>query len=140
MGHSAVAPDALSTAVAAIEELEAEFGLRVLIEAVSRSTVAAHLPSDPDKTRRVTQYVLRSIVFSPTPQLEAEIMAIGAGVLDETGIMTRVAGKHGVTRQAISKRVVAFCDEWKLPPAPAMKSDAARETYAARNQSRIPSP
>jgi hypothetical protein len=85
----------------------------------------------------VIQYVLREIVYSPDPGLEAEIMAIGSGVLDDKGIMTRIAAKRGITRQAISKRVVAFCDEWQLPPSAAMKSLKARAIYAERNQPRL---
>ena len=129
--------DPVADAVEAIEELKADFGIKVLIAALIRSEVGESIAVNPQSTLRVVQYVLREIVYSPDPQLEAEIMAIGSGVLDEKGIMTRTAAKHHITRQAVSKRVVAFCEEWGLPPTGSMKSEAARKVYAARNQPRI---
>lgn len=133
----ALPPDEIEDAAQAVDELVAELGIHVLIAGLLRSEVGAVLPSNPQNTLRVIQYVLREIVYSPDPGLEAEIMAIGSGVLDEKGIMTRIAAKRGITRQAISKRVVAFCDEWQLPPSSAMKSIKARATYAERNQPRL---
>jgi hypothetical protein len=129
--------DDVADAVAAVEELKAEFGLKILLLALTRSDLGASVSTDPQTTMRVVQFVLREIVYSTDPQLEAEIMAIGSGVLDEKGIMSKIAGKRGVTRQAVSKRVVAFCEQWGLPPSTAMKSAQARATYAQRNQPKI---
>lgn len=129
--------DPVAEARDALEELKAEFGLKVLLAAIIQSGAGESITLNPEATLRVAQYVLREIVYSPDPQLEAEIMAIGSGVLDEKGITTRIAAKHSITRQAVSKRVVAFCEEWGLPPSGSMKSEAARKVYAARNQPRI---
>lgn len=123
--------------VAAIEEIVAEFGLRTVIAAALKTEVGDKLQAtNPQVTQRVIQFLLREIVFNSNPQLQAEIMAVGAGILDDNGIITRIAKRHGITRQAVSKRVVAFCDEWKLQPSVTMKSAAARKKYAMTNQPR----
>jgi hypothetical protein len=136
--RAAPSPDKVEQAVEALEELKADFGVRVLLEAILHSGITDGVPQlNPSATLRVIQYVIREIVYSPDPRLAAEIMAIGAGVLDDKGIMSRIAEKRGITRQAISKHVVAFCEQWNLPPSSAMKSEAARQTYAERNQPRL---
>ena len=49
----------------------------------------------------------------------------------------RSAAKHHLTTQAVSKRVIAFCDTHNLPPSIYMKSRKARANYALTNQPRI---
>lgn len=88
-------------------------------------------------TLRVIQVVIRQIVYSADPQLEAEVMALGAGVLlDDEQTQMRIAEKHGLGRAAVSKRVLSFCDAHGLPPSQFMKSVKARENYALTNQPR----
>ena len=90
-----------------------------------------------DTTLRLVQVVIREIVFSDDPQLEAEVMALGAGILlNDDMTQTKIAQKHGLGRAAISKRVTSFADELKLPPSIFMKSEAARKNYAMTNQPR----
>lgn len=49
--------------------------------------------------------------------------------------MSAVANKIRVTRNAISKNAVDFCNQNELPPSRHMKSEEARESYSkARNQ------
>lgn len=129
--------DLVADAAAAIEELTAEFGLKILIAGLLRSQLGEFAPTNPQATLRVIQYVLREIVFNENPQLEAEIMAIGSGVLDEKGIMTRIGAKHKISRAAVSKRARAFIKEWGLPPSAVMKSEVACQTYSERNQPRL---
>ncbi len=126
-------------AVDAIEELIAEFGLRATIKACLRSRAGGQFGRmGGNATLAVIQEILRVIVFSEDPQLEAEIMALGAGVLlEDKQTVTRVGAKHGLTKQAVSKRVIAFCEKWKLPPSEFMRSERDRLTYAATNKPRI---
>lgn len=127
----------LADAVAALESLKAELGLRILLTAIQATELGTLLSADPQTAKRVSQFILREIVHAPNPQLEAEVMAIASGVLDSKGIQTRIAAKHGVSRAAVSKRVVAFADEWNLPPSGAMKSTASRLTFSMRNQPKL---
>jgi hypothetical protein len=41
-----------------------------------------------------------------------------------------IATKHGITKQALSKRVIAFQKRFNLPPTRAQKSLKARESYS----------
>lgn len=134
------APDADKEATEAVEELIAEFGVRAVVAACLHSSAGeAFGKVAPNETLRVIQVILHRIVFAkPCARLEAEIMALGAGVLladDQT--MSRVAKRYGMTRAAISKRVLGFTDEQGLPPSQFMRSKKDRETYALTNQPRI---
>lgn len=128
-----------SEIVDAIEELIADFGIRAVVGACLKSTAGDKFGQlGGNGTLRIAQVILREIVFSRNPQLEAEIMALGAGILigDDQSV-TAVARKHGITKSAVSKRVVAFCDDNGLPPSAFMKSKRARETYALTNKPRF---
>ena len=124
---------------AAIAEIVAEFGLRATIAAVLRQDGASErFNGGPAATLRAIQVVIRAIVFAPDAQLEAEIIALGAGIiLGDKQTQTSTAEKYGITKQALNKRVIAFADAHKLPPSPFMKSLKARKNYALTNQPRI---
>lgn len=123
-------------AMAAIEELVADFGIRGVVAACLRSSIGEELGKfGSNSTLRVAQVILREIAFSKDPRLEAEIMALGAGlILNQGDNVTRIAGKHGLTKQAVSKRVISFCDNNSLPPSVYMRSLKDRETYRLTNQ------
>lgn len=125
-------------AVAAIEELVADIGLLAVVSAVLKSSIGDHLGQvGGNATLRIAQVILRRIAFSKNPQLEAEIMALGSGIiLAEGENMTKVAKKWGITRAAVSKRVLQFADEYGLPPSQYMRKTADRKTYALCNQPR----
>lgn len=126
-------------AIEAVEELIAEFGVRGVVTAFLKSSAGEEVGRHGgNSTLRVAQVILREIAFSKDPRLEAEIMALGAGViLAENDNITRIAEKHGLTKQAISKRVIKFCDENNLPPSIFMRSKKDRETYRKTNQPRM---
>lgn len=85
----------------------------------------------------VLQAVIREIALASNPQLEAEVIALGTGVLlTDKQTMGSIAAKHGLTKQAVSKRVIAFCDKWQLPPSTFMRSTKDRITYAKCNKPR----
>lgn len=126
-------------ASAAIEEMVCEFGVRAVLSAVLASSLADPLQrvGGGEAALRVSQVILREVAFSDDPRLQAEIMAIGAGViLDDDTTMTRIAAKHGLTKSAISKRVVNFVEENGLPPSVYMRKEADRKTYALTNRAR----
>ena len=135
--REAETPDA--EASAAIEEIIGAFGIQCVLKAVLDSKLEPELKRlGGDATRRVAQVILREIAFSKNPQLEAEIMALGVGVILEDHLtMTELGRRHGVTKAAISARVVRFVEENDLPPSSYMRSEAAREKYAATNRPRV---
>lgn len=123
-----------------IEELIAEFGIRSVLSAVLGSSLARDLErcGGGDAALRVSQVILREIAFSKNPQLEAEIMALGCGViLQDEDNMTKIGRRWGLTRAAISKRVLDFVDANKLPPSTFMRKEADRQTYALTNRPRV---
>lgn len=135
--HGAIA-DTDEGAASAIEELIAEFGVRAVVSGCLRSSAGDSFEKmGGNATRQIAQVILSEISFSKDPQLEAEVMAVGAGViLGDRVTITRLAEKHGITKQAFSKRVVRFCEENKLPPSIYMRSEKDRLTYALTNQPR----
>lgn len=119
-----------------IEELVADYGLACFVRGLEKSSAAdAASKVGQSSTLRCLSWILRDIVHAENPRLTAEVMAMGAGVLvNDDKTMTRMAEKWGVTRAAISKRVVTFCEEWNLPVSQFMKSERAREEYALTNK------
>lgn len=127
-------------ASAALEELIAELGIRAVLAAVLGSSLAKDLErcGSGEAALRVSQVILRQIAYSANPQLEAEIMAMGCGViLDDDATMTKMGQRWGLTRAAISKRVVNFVEENKLPPSIYMRKEADRLKYSECNRPRV---
>ena len=121
----------------ALGEVIAEFGLKSVIAAALRNGAAEQMQMGGDATLRVIQVMIRQIVYADDPQLEAEVIALGAGViLADDSTQRKIGEKHGLTRAAVSKRVLAFCDANGLPPSIYMKPAAARGVYALTNQPR----
>jgi hypothetical protein len=126
-------------AAQAIEELIADLGPQAVLGAVLGSTLAPSLErtGSGDAALRVTQVILREIVFNKDPQLKAEIMALGCGVILADDItMGKIGAKHGITRSAVSKSVVAWVKRHNLPPSIYMRSEKDRETYSMTNRPR----
>lgn len=121
-----------------IEDMIASYGVQAFIAGILRSKIGEQLKRmGGNATLRVIQVLLRQIVFNKDPQLEAEVIALGSGVLlhDEQG-MRVIGAKHGITWQAVSKRVVTFVKKWRLPPSEWMKSEANRAIYQQSNKPR----
>lgn len=118
-----------------IAELIATFGLAAVVARIEESC----LPKNNGGEVRlpVIRWVLARIIDADDARLEADIMGLGSGLLLRQGITVRAIGKkYGRTPAAISKRVIAFCDQFGLPPSYARKSQATRPIYALRNQAR----
>ena len=129
-------PDAESEAVAALEEIIADLGIRAVLAASLKTEIGERLAtSNSQGMLRVIQFIIREIAFAKNARLQAEVIALGYGiVLSDDDTMTRLAAKHGLTRAAVSARVIKFCDAHALPPSIHMKSKRARKTYALTNQ------
>lgn len=138
MQHHANQPqeDDDQEAMQAVEELVAEFGIRGVVSACLKSSIGEDLGRfGNDTALKVAQTIICEIAFSSDPQLDAEIMALGTGyILNQGDNVTRIAMKHGLTKQAVSKRVIRFCDDNRLPPSVYMRSLKDRETYRLTNQ------
>jgi hypothetical protein len=71
------------------------------------------------------------------PLLTLDAICFAAGMFVEDNMtVTQLAAKHGVTKQALSKRIVAISEKLNLPPVNGMKSKAARESYSRAHTSK----
>ena len=139
VNSSEACEDDLEGVIRDLNEMVAEVGVRAVVAAALRSEAGDGFAKlGGNATLRISQFILRQIAFAQDPQLEAEIMAMGVGViLAEGDTVTRIARKHGLTKQAVSKRIVAFCEENGLPPSEFMRSEKDRRVYALSNQPRM---
>ena len=140
MAHpQAIALDKDAEALEAIEDIVAEMGIAVVVRACLASSLgdALNKLGSGDTSMRIIQVLIRQIAHSENPMLEAEIMALGSGVIlaDKTGCR-RIATKWGMTPAAVSKRVIAFADAYRLPPSQYMRSLKDRQTYSETNRPR----
>ncbi|MGA7724636.1 MAG: hypothetical protein WCA95_05105 [Opitutaceae bacterium] len=128
--------DALAPAVAALEELIADFGARGVAEAFLRTTAGDQLSKfGSNATLRAIQFVVREIVFSENARLAAEVVAMASGMILEEGMsVTKLAARHGVGKAAVSKRMVNFCRTHGLPPSIYMRPEKDREIYRTYNR------
>lgn len=122
----------------ALSELFEDFGESLVVSAILASP---ELNSDKVKKAlsdsriiRALKSVIMRISGSKTPRLEADSYLISIGMISDGDTITRIAYKHGITKQAISKRVIELCDELGLEPSVLMRSEAVRDVYAATNR------
>lgn len=119
---------------------EIDSTIRELIEEFGTDAVAQRIEGVITKEKApelltLLRWVLARIIDSQDPRMEADIMALGCGMLLRQGITVReLARRYSKTPAAISKRVIAFCDEFGLPPSYARKSEASRKNYSERNR------
>lgn len=74
--------------------------------------------------------LMAEVVSQKNPKLTVECLAIACGLnLVDGDSMQEVARRHGISRAAVSKRVVDIAEKLNLPPSRAMRSKAARTTY-----------
>lgn len=132
-------PDRDTEALAAIEDLVSEYGLAGMVRVVLNSTLAESLnqTGSGDAALRVIQVLIREIVYDNNPQLRAEIIALGCGIIlaDRNGVRI-LAKKHGRTPAAISKQVIKFNERFGLEPSLYMRSLKDRATYSLTNRPR----
>jgi hypothetical protein len=83
------------------------------------------------KTARKVRRIIIEIMEAKNARLTTECLALVTGVGFLGDSETAIAKKYNLTRAAVSKRCVELCEKLGLPPARAMKSEAARESYRA---------
>ena len=80
-----------------------------------------------DAVRRV----LGEVLSHDNARLTAECIALVSGLSYTDSSMTEIAGRHGITRAAVSKRCVELTELLDLKPSRAMRSLTARKRYRA---------
>ena len=129
--------DCIAPVVEEIEALAREFGADAVRAAVMQSSLAKPLSDMGGSVSRVLQIILLQIVCEPDTKFAAEIMAMACGVeIEEGRTVTSLAKKYGVTKQAVSKRIVLFAERLQLPPSIYMRPVADREIYRLCNKPR----
>ena len=105
---------------------------------------ACDAPCDPEQTWDTVRRVLGEILCHNNARLTAECIALVSGLNYSGASMTHIAGKHGITRAAVSKRCVELTELLGIRPSRAMRSLTARARYRAARfkstQSHEPSP
>lgn len=66
---------------------------------------------------------------------EAIGIAMGNHIVEERSL-EKIAKKHHITKQALSKRAIRICMELGIPPSPYMRSVASRESYRIKQKQR----
>ncbi|MBP72827.1 MAG: hypothetical protein CMA70_04505 [Euryarchaeota archaeon] len=90
----------------------------------------------PEEVWEILRRVIGEIKSSKNPGLTIECVALASGLSYLGDSQQEIATRHGVTRAAVSKRCVEFCNAIGLDPSRAMRSLDAREAYRdARNKS-----
>ena len=71
------------------------------------------------------------------PALTCDAIAIAMGIhIGEGRSLEEIAKAHGITKQALSKRVIRICDDLHLPPSVLMRSVESRESYRIKQLER----
>jgi hypothetical protein len=86
-------------------------------------------PCDPEQTWDTVRRVLGEIPCHQNARLTAECIALVSGLNYSGSSMTHIAGKHGITRAAVSKRCVELTELLGIRPSRAMRSLTARKRY-----------
>lgn len=118
--------------------------IRQFVEEVGAARIKEVLFGDLHEvlTDEVTRLALSAIrgalanILNPSKgssaSLEATVIGLAIGYPGLVS-MTHQARLHGVGKAAMSKRVVAYCEQNGMPPSPYMKSRRARDAYRASN-------
>lgn len=111
--------------------------LREVAASRDPGAIASHIRHEVDAQiadRIVAAFmrVLADLATDDKPALGIQccLYAINRNPLSET----QIARRFGVTRAAVSKRVICFCERLRLPEARGMKKAEARETYRQRQR------
>lgn len=93
-----------------------------------------------DEWQLVTDTVRRMLILVTTqsnPALACQALAVAMGFhIGEGRSLEEIAKPFGITKQALSKRAIRYCEELGLPPSPLMRSEASRESYRTKQKQR----
>ena len=83
-----------------------------------------------DQISNAIMFVLGEIELDEKPELAVQccVYAINRNSMSET----QIAKRFGVTRAAVSKRIIRYCERLRLPEARGMKKAGVRITYRER--------
>lgn len=111
--------------------------LREVVASGDPAAIANHIREQVDartaeRISNAIMYVLNEIDLDDSPALGVQccLYAINRNL----GSETQIARRFGVTRAAVSKRVIRYCDHLKLPEARGMKRKEVRATYRDRQR------
>jgi hypothetical protein len=88
------------------------------------------------KAASAIREILATIIESENPRLEAECMGLSVGLIFDAASMNQVAQKHGISRQAVSRRVRDYQTEKGIISALYNKRQGSRIGYANSNHRR----
>ena len=101
--------------------------LMELISDIDSPVIYAHRAAGALRT------VLSRIVESKNRKLEAECFALSVGLTFSGSTHTEIARSHGVSKEAVSKRVREIQDEFGISSATMNKKSLSRDVYRMRN-------
>jgi len=90
-----------------------------------------------ENTLHLLRRLIGELLSQDRPGLSIECLALVTGLCYTGDSMTTIAHRHGVTRAAVSKRCVSLGTALNLPPARAMRSLHARDSYRQRRHHQL---
>ncbi len=111
--------------------------LREIIASRDPAAIVEHIRAEVDA--QMADRIVSAFIFvladleaddKPALGIQCCLYAINRNPLSET----QIAKRFGVTRAAVSKRVIRYCERLRLPEARGMKRAAVRVTYRDRQR------
>jgi len=84
---------------------------------------------DSERLHDLLRRLVGELIGQDNSRLSLECLALVTGLAYCGDSMTEIAGRHGVTRAAVSKRCVELTRTLNLKPSRAMRSLKARQSY-----------
>lgn len=111
--------------------------LREAVASGDPATIAAHIRGEvdaqiADRISNAIAFVLSEVDLDDSPALGVQCCLYAINRLSSSE--TEIARRFGVTRAAVSKRVIRYCDSLKLREARGMKRKEVRATYRNRQR------
>jgi hypothetical protein len=95
-----------------------------------------HLADDESATvmalaTRILRHFVADVMKDANARLTIECLSVALGLNAYDGeSMSHIAGRHSITRAAVSKRCVDMTKKLSIPPSRAMRSEKARRIYS----------
>lgn len=111
--------------------------LREVIASEDMPAIMGHIHSlvraaVSERISNAMMYVLGEIELDDRPALAVQCCLYA--INRNSGSETQIAKRFGVTRAAVSKRVIRYCEKLNLPEARGMKRSGVRITYRERQR------
>lgn len=113
-------------------DLRHSFGDKAILEELESMGVVGRKSTAPAALEAIRRLVGLFLDTPPAHRaIAVDALAIACGVSSQT--QTEAAVQHGITRQAMSRRVLQFSDSLGLPPTGEMKSQEDRINFRQTN-------